>query len=477
MSVTPEQPTPTPLPSAPEFPGATAPESATYRPLSLLALASFGLALCVAVPIVVGAIVALVTRTPLLLPPWLVLIAVVVLLVAWVARLQIKAAEDTQTGLALTTWAVRLVVVLMPLYGAYYLATYSAVTYQADKFTRDFLTLLAAGDVEKAFWFTVEPGKRPAEQSRDNLQVNFNQPNEQGSSPYNGVATADWVRFLRNGGPETKVDLIGVVDWTYELSGYRVTTLYKITSKFATFDLIVAAQSTPESSGRKWTILTRGTGRAQSSQITFTAPDGQRYTEASAPARAALEAVTTPLNTNDAETAFLRSLPEDVAKVQARKQTRPVLLGLLGGPLTVATADADGRTALATRLRWFGGAIFETQRFWTLPDPTNRLRNNLLTAVQRTLGQGPLPTGRFAALTTTLPLHVPGEGGMELYGFDVQIIIPRPEVPNTPPLVVDGIAYVRVKPGTTQAEGIERIELLAGRSMQIQAPPSGPARP
>jgi hypothetical protein len=485
MSVSPEQPrdvTPTPtspptsapLPQAPAFPEASAPESTGYQPLSLMALGSFLLALIFALVLIGGAVTAFIMRSPLLLPPWMLLLALAVLLLAWVARRQIQASEGTLGGLALTNWSFGLCLVLAPLYAAYYGATYFAVTAQAEHFSRRYLQLLGDGETEKAFWMTVPAEQRPAEnmQSRNTLEITFNQINEQGRAPYNGFLTAELTRLLRNGGKGLTLNLVGINDWAYEMGGYRVSATYQVTTKLATFQVLVTTQGvTGSTGGRQWQIVDRGTVRLASEPLRFTDAEGERFVQAAPEARNLVDAWANKLNSNDPEGAFLLSLPADEVKSQAARQTRLIAQGLLCGPLP--GLDPTSRQALANRQNWFGGYIYDKdpKRFWTTPAARASAVENL----NRLLLNGPAAGGRVQLIPMVTPLLISSDPGSEQLGYDVLIILPRPGT-GEQPLAVDAAVVVRFKTGANgqlSADGIERIDLRSARSMP---PPPQPGK-
>src|SRR5690349_6288502 len=70
----------------------------TYRPLSLLALAGFGLAVIYDLVVLIGAAVSLFSHIPWLMPGWTFLLPVAALILCWAARTRIRNSEDTLSG-------------------------------------------------------------------------------------------------------------------------------------------------------------------------------------------------------------------------------------------------------------------------------------------------------------------------------------------------------------------------------------------
>src|SRR5438067_2270089 len=116
-----------------------------YQPLSLLAIAGFLLCLLYALVVIGGGVVALINHTPWLLPLWTLLLPIVGVTLAWVARGRIQGSEGTLGGMALVTWGIGLGVLFGLTYTAYYTATYFAVRQQATDFAERWLADVRAG--------------------------------------------------------------------------------------------------------------------------------------------------------------------------------------------------------------------------------------------------------------------------------------------------------------------------------------------
>src|SRR5579859_5885359 len=93
-------------------------QTESYRPLSLMALAGFGVAALYTLIVVGGGAIALLARIPWLMPTWTFLIPLTALVLCWVARRHIRDAENTLSGLAFTTWGIRLTIVVALSYAA-----------------------------------------------------------------------------------------------------------------------------------------------------------------------------------------------------------------------------------------------------------------------------------------------------------------------------------------------------------------------
>src|SRR4051812_40579103 len=93
-------------PALAAMPSAEAPEA--YQPLSLLAIAGLLLCLLYALVVIGGGVVALLNPTPWLLPLWTLLLPIVGVALAWVARGRIEGSERTLGGTALANWGIGL---------------------------------------------------------------------------------------------------------------------------------------------------------------------------------------------------------------------------------------------------------------------------------------------------------------------------------------------------------------------------------
>src|SRR5262245_26915993 len=123
--------------------GSSPPEP--YQPLSLLAMAGFGLAVVYCLVVVIGAAVALFSRTPWLMPYWTFLLPLAALVVCWAARTRIFNSEGTLSGIGFTTWGSRLAIVVGLTYGVYYGFTFLAVRFQAIDCVDRFIVQLQQG--------------------------------------------------------------------------------------------------------------------------------------------------------------------------------------------------------------------------------------------------------------------------------------------------------------------------------------------
>jgi hypothetical protein len=295
-----------------------------YRPLSLLALAGFGISVISAALIATGGLIAvfthyprmfllLVVLTPLvaalvslflgifdrlrilkiagiafvgllsvlglggllvysgsapwLLPMWSLALPLAGLLICWIARGRILASEGTLSGLGLCNVGMSTVAVFGLLYVAYYAATWVAVRQQSAAFATEWMARLQKGETDRAFVLTIPPDKRPPDDGslRTALENYWNLPGPQSpSGAYTEFCLKDHVRFLGSTG-DVKVEPLGLVDWRYEEGKYQARYDYRVTSSMGSIDVevTVVGQEPPqgEAKGRQWAVDPAHSGR------------------------------------------------------------------------------------------------------------------------------------------------------------------------------------------------------------------------
>lgn len=242
--------------------------SETYQPLSLLAMAGFGLAIIYSLIVLVGGAVSLFGHTPWLIPYWTFLLPIAVLIICRAARTRIALSEGTLSGLAFTTWGSRLAVLFSLPYAAYYFATFLAVRGPAIDCANDFFQKIKTSQLEQAFLLSQDIPTKGMDKTRmrNEIETRFNQP-------IGGVSVAPgtftrfcqerFVRFLEMDGEEAKTVPTGVSLWEYTKGGYRVILNYHVTTSLVEFDMKVETLGRDpkpgEPKGRQWLVfLTRG---------------------------------------------------------------------------------------------------------------------------------------------------------------------------------------------------------------------------
>jgi hypothetical protein len=267
-------PTPTPT-LASERPS----EPLVYRPLSLPAVAGFGLACLYALVVVIGTAAALIEGAPALLPgpffPVVVLAGALSLLALW----QIRNSEGTRAGAALAQWGLWISILAGLGYGAYRLAASLAVTSQANHFVMTkgedsgFFPRLLEGDVNTAFLLTQLVRKRDVNpQDQAEMERHFDKPAP--NTPQGELSNFrhnDMVRILLQAGKDGQVSPLGVESSAYLMNHYKVRRGYMISTPELSVEVVLTLQSDePEGAGlgRKWLVVFPPEFRAQTVRLT-----------------------------------------------------------------------------------------------------------------------------------------------------------------------------------------------------------------
>ncbi|HEY7158557.1 MAG TPA: hypothetical protein VH575_31725 [Gemmataceae bacterium] len=265
--------------------GAMPAMSEPYRPLSLLALAGFGVAVLYAFVVVLGGVVALINRVPWLMPAWTFFIPVAALVVCWAARTRIRDSEETLSGLAFTTWGSRLAIVVGLTYAAYYGFTFFAVRLQALACAEQFFVELKNNRPDRAFLLAMGAPLKGVEESelRDQLENLHNAPQGPNGGNYSRFHHSSLVRAIETANGKAEIKPVGVTEWEYK-DGYRVVLKYHIATPLSEFDMNVETfgrDSKPgEPRGRQWQVdLQKGQTSIVSSTLKLT-PRGEDLRQA-----------------------------------------------------------------------------------------------------------------------------------------------------------------------------------------------------
>ncbi|MHB1425783.1 MAG: hypothetical protein ACYC3I_21670 [Gemmataceae bacterium] len=236
----------------------------TYQPLSLLAMTGFGLAIAYTLIVVAGGLLALFTRTPWLMPYWTFLIPLVALVLCWAARTRIRDSDGTLSGLAFTTWGVRLTIVVGFTYAAYYGVTFFVVRMGAAGCAERLFEQLERGSSEEAFLVSqgvpVPSKGMDKGQMRDMVEGRFNQASGRPGmpGPFTRFRKNLYFRLIEMGGEQTNTTLVGVSEWTCNKEGYKVVLQYHVATPLGEFDLKLETlgrdPKPDETKGKKWQV-------------------------------------------------------------------------------------------------------------------------------------------------------------------------------------------------------------------------------
>jgi hypothetical protein len=340
-----------------------------YRPLSLLALAGFGLAAVFMAVMVVLAAFALFSRTPLLLAVYWFLIPLATLGLCWVARQRVRDSEGTLSGEALASWGLTLSLLVILLYGSYYAATFFALRQQATAYADRWLDELKKGHVERAYWMALLPESRSGDIDspglRESLEARFNGATTSGYTLGN-FRCAELTTLLGQAGEKARLQLVGVNSWQYDHGTYRVDLRYRLEAPDAIGDVkleLIGTEPTGTArQGRQWRVRSeKFQPIANTARLT---PLGEQHKPLADAARDVFDEWRQKLNDPDSDDAYLLTLPPDQRHVPAdnRLYAFPAFDGCAG----LGAAGDQTRRYVAGRLLYQAGGLIhlDPKTFW-----------------------------------------------------------------------------------------------------------------
>jgi hypothetical protein len=443
----------------------------TYRPLSLLALVGFGAAVLYAVIVAVVGAIALFNRSPWLMPTWTFLIPFAALVVCWLARSRIRDSEETLSGLAFTTWGVRLAAIAGVLYGFYYAFTFIAVRLQAIDCADQFFAQLQQDRPEKAFLFAMGEPIRDVEDSelRNMVESRFNSPMSQSGGNYDQFRRTSFVRAILISGAQSTITPVGVTDWGYDKGGYRVVLKYHVATPLVEFDMNVGTlgQDSPpgESRGRQWRLLlSQGETNILPSTMKMTS-GGEDIMSDARMAWNFASAWQERINRMAWDEAYLDTLDPAQRErlLQGRRTVRLRSTAPLAGPGALGLYDEAGRDFLASREKLTEGKLFriDDKRFWT----NKKERAAIVERVKNTfhLGTAGAPTFTLRLQQAEMPMLREADGRVialfdaHLSYTDLDTMMPR--------YVVDGQLVVSAPAAEAgQSPAVWRVDALEPES-------------
>jgi hypothetical protein len=456
----------------------------SYRPLSLLALVGFGLAIVYALLVVLGGAISLFNNVPWLLPPWTFLVPVIVLVLCWAARLRIRNAEGTLGGLAFTAWGFRLSVVVALTYAFYYGFTFFAVSLQAKDCANQFFAQLKEGRPERAFLLAMGVAAKETDDAelRDLLEVRFNTPSGPGgaSGPFGQFQQTEYVRAIETSGGELSIVPLGVIDWGYGQGGYRVVMRYQVSTPLTGFEMSVETfgrDSKPgEPKGWQWQVVLQKGGTNVIASTAKLTPRGEDYMRHAMTARNFAKNWEAKINQQQWAEVYLDTLPPaERARLKKGRQTvRLLSTAPVAGLGPLGLCDADCRDFLAGWPKLARGKLIriDDKTFWT----SKRERAAILQQVERSFspheGQAPL---RLQLQNTQMPLSRTVDGE-RVYLFDASLLY-MDETGNRPKYIVNG--EVAVAAPENRLDGpptiwrIQGIDVSSGRTPPAERPRPG----
>lgn len=401
-------------------PSTDAPEP--YRPISLMAIVGFGLAIAYSLVVGGGSLIAFLSGKPWLLSGWTVIFPVAAVLVCWYARQGIFASEGTLGGAKLAGWGMGLCIGFALCYWAYYAATYLAVRQQAAAFVEgQYLKKLMEGKIEEAFLLTLPPPRPNPDPAalRGLLEVNYNTPrNPYTVGPYSKFAQHEYVRLMQLVGDQTKFRQLSAATPTFEKGGIQVPLTYRVDTPVVSFDMLILASGgdskSKETPGRQWHIVNEQTGVQKESRVPT--DEGRELFQSEAAARSFVQTWANKVSTeSDTKAAYLATLPPSqraalAAKLQDKGEEAIAKL---------ANDDPAVRDFRTARDRFVAGGIVRADKktFWS----SEAQRADIIASVKKAFTPLASPPG-WLSVPTNMPAFV-RDGQKLIFHYDALILL------------------------------------------------------
>lgn len=275
------EPTPAPPPDA---------EAAPYRSLSGLAVAGLILSGLFTGWLVVTAIVALRTGTPLLIQPVWLLVPAAGAVVSALGWLQVHRSEGSRVGVRPAQWGLLLGVLSALSYAVWYAMTELPLRLQAREFTDSWFDDLRQSRQDDrfgymAFWCSLHPLRRDAsfgdlsnpgdrdalvenskfEEFQKSLRARYLWGERGRKGPLPLFFDHEVVQLVHQAGTEAEIEPLGIRDWEHiggSEPGYRVEQAYRVQTPDGTFEISVPVLSL-DKERRQWRVLLAETNVVQ----------------------------------------------------------------------------------------------------------------------------------------------------------------------------------------------------------------------
>ncbi|MSR49353.1 MAG: hypothetical protein CK551_09170 [Planctomycetaceae bacterium] len=345
-----------------------------YKSVSILAILGAVLGGLFVLTLSGGFVAAFLVGTPWIMSPWVIFWPAFSILLSFFAYSRIRASDNTMGGEKLSLWSMQITAIFILCYLANFAGTYFAVRNQADTFVKQWLGVIAKGEVDKAFLLTLKP-PRPSEDSnlRTTFEITYNitaDPLAKGA--YSAFKAKDYVRLIQFAGDtSTKFSLKSASSPVYEMGGYLVRLVYQIDLPDGIMEVAVTAlgQESPTGGfkGRQWQVIVDGSGMTQKLK---TNDESRKNFELSVSAMEFASSWCMAVANKVWEPAVY-----GIAELKDRQQilkgfvpTIPLELGVVGGALLQAAESPERQAFLATSQQLFDGKFVRVgENFWSDP--------------------------------------------------------------------------------------------------------------
>jgi hypothetical protein len=420
-----------------------------YSSVSYLAIGGLILAGAYATVMAIGAVIALVHRTPWILPLWTLAFPLGAAVLCWGARVRIRNSEDALTGAILTAWGLWLSLSFGLVYGAYYSACYLSVTQMATAFADGWLDDLKNDRLDLAFLKSLPPPRPTADAHlRERLELDHDRGPE-GKGPFTDFRQSQLVRQLEQGGTADKVECLGVQSRGYEQGGYQDQVAYRVTTPAMTSEVVATVfgvENADDSGARQWYIK-----NIQPNAQPVLTPEGQSMTDLSADASAFAQNWLNDVSNWYWGKAYLDTLPPAERKKQAAELNK------------MEKDQSKEFKAGVTAFRQGAVVRADPDTFWAVP----KEKDKIIAGVRGIFGKDKNPEGLY--LRQNLPIYH-RDAEQVRFRFDLMIPLPPEYGVQSQVVVTADARNGDPAPGDWR---IESLDLFSGKSMIAGAPGPG----
>lgn len=222
-------------------------------------MASIVIAAIYALIVSAFALISFMSGTPIFLPVWGLIVPVIAIALAAIARHQIRTSEGSRSGLALATWGWRLGVAFGIVHAGIYLGTLLAVGMQAQaELKSNFFDPIREGRLDDAFFFTIGPDQRS---NRETMLQRFPMLENGKKGAIAKFKEHDIVRILEQVGTGSTSESLGIKSIEPQKDGYNVVQDYRIATPEGVYviQFTLRTKDSKDSRKRRWQLIWRDT--------------------------------------------------------------------------------------------------------------------------------------------------------------------------------------------------------------------------
>jgi hypothetical protein len=382
-----------------------------------------------------GGLLAFSGSDPWLLPGLTWLLAGAAVLISWLAWARIRESEGALSGLTLARWGVGLSLAFAVYYGVYRMGNQFAVDRQAQDCIEEYLSLIRDDRMPEAFLRTLKPGTRPPVDANldEAIQVEFNLPrNPREPGQYDGFRMSDYVQFIRMSGKQASWKRTSASS-THSPAGYEITMTYDVDTVVGEFEVNLVAQSV-ESAGsgsRQWHVVLRPSSVVYPMKSQTPMAKEMEYALAAAfpMAREWINRV----QVGKTDWAYLDTLPPAEREKQraAWVLSNPAVGALAGFGPEAGVRDGSAVSAFRKGLQAFAASQFvKNMKDFRVPkdEREKNPRHVMVSTIERLFAAKDLTSMQLELSSARVPYYS-SEGGWVKIRFPVRMTVRDPRLP------------------------------------------------